>query len=81
MDKIKKLVLKITIINDKISYKMIYTLTINDSVDIRGAKTDGLHQLKLSTTMPGLFSINVISSVFKAVVKFITADTLDSNYN
>lgn len=61
-----------------ISFESI--LTINDSVDIRGAKLDGLCQLRLSTTIPGLFSINVISSVFIAVVKFITAQILDSNY-
>lgn len=46
---------------------------------MRGAKIDGLCQLRLSTTIPGLFSINVNSSVLVVVVKFITAVTLDSN--
>lgn len=54
-------------------------LTIIDSVDIRGAKRDGLCQLRFSTTMPGLFSMNVNSSALVEVVKFITADTLDFN--
>lgn len=47
---------------------------------MRGAKRDGRRQLRLSATIPGLSSINVNSSVLVAVVKFITADTLDSNY-
>lgn len=47
---------------------------------MRGAEIDGLCQLRLSTTMPGLLSINVNSSVLVlVVVKFITAVTLDSN--
>lgn len=46
---------------------------------MRGAKIDGLCQLRLSTIMPGLFSINVNSSPLLEIVKFITADTLDSN--
>jgi hypothetical protein len=57
----------------------ILILTINDSVVIRGAKRDGRRQLRLSITMPGPFSINVNSSVLEAEVKFITADTFDSN--
>lgn len=52
---------------------------MNDSVDMRGAKSEDLCQLRLSTTIPGLFSINVTSSALVAVVKFITAETLDSN--
>lgn len=44
-----------------------------------GAKSDGLRQLRLSTIMPGLFSINVNSSELLEIVKCITADTLDSN--
>jgi len=47
---------------------------------MRGAKRDGRRQLRLSITMPGPFSINVNSSVLVAEVKFITADTLDSNW-
>lgn len=54
-------------------------LTINVSVDKRGAKRDDLHQVRLSTTIPGLFSINVNSSALVVVVKFTTADTFDSN--
>lgn len=46
---------------------------------MRGAIRDGRRQLRLSITMPGAFSINVNSSVLVAVVKFITAETLDSN--
>lgn len=46
---------------------------------MRGAKRDGLRQLRLTTIMLGLLSIKVNSSVLVAVVKFITADTLDSN--
>jgi len=45
---------------------------------MRGAKSDGLCHSRLSTTMPGLFSINVNSSALVAVVKCINADTLDS---
>lgn len=46
---------------------------------MRGAKSDGLCQPRLSTTIPGLFSINVNSSALLEIVKFTTADTLDSN--
>lgn len=70
--------------NNNIQFIFIYLIlynirTINDSVDIRGGKRDGRRQLRLSITMPGPFSINVNSSVLVAEVKFITADTLDSN--
>lgn len=60
-------------------YLLYHILTIKDSVVIKGAKRDGRRQLRLSITMPGPFSINVNSSVLVAAVKFITADTFDSN--